>query len=79
MAKGGGKVKQKPPRRGKRLGVKLFGGQKANPGNIILRQVGSNFHPGQGTKMGKDYTIFAIKEGVVNLKTLKGRKVVEVV
>jgi len=79
MAKGGGKVKQKPPRRGKRLGVKLFGGQKANPGNIILRQVGSNFHPGQGTKIGKDYTIFAIKEGVVNFKTLKGRKVVEVV
>jgi large subunit ribosomal protein L27 len=79
MAKAGGKVSQKPPRCGKRLGVKLFGGQKANPGNIILRQVGSNFHPGQGTKMGKDYTIFAIKEGVVNFQTLKGRKVVEVV
>jgi large subunit ribosomal protein L27 len=56
----------------KRLGVKLFGGQKAIAGNIIVRQRGTKFHPGENVGMGKDFTIFALNDGVVSFK--KGRK-----
>ncbi|HVZ66913.1 MAG TPA: 50S ribosomal protein L27 [Patescibacteria group bacterium] len=63
----------------KRLGVKLFGGQKVVPGNIIVRQRGTKMHPGTNTSMGKDFTIFSLSEGVVNFKTLRGKKLVEVV
>ncbi|GIV35490.1 MAG: 50S ribosomal protein L27 [Chitinophagales bacterium] len=52
----------------KRLGVKLFGGQHAYPGNIIVRQRGTKFHPGKGVGLGKDYTIFAITEGKVEFR-----------
>ena len=55
-----------------RLGVKLFGGQKAIAGNIIVRQRGTKFHPGNGVGLGKDHTIFAMKDGVVTFK--KGYK-----
>ena len=50
----------------KRLGVKLFGGQFAKTGGIIVRQRGSSFHPGENVGMGKDYTLFALKDGIVN-------------
>lgn len=64
----------------KRLGVKLFGGQDAFPGNIIIRQRGTKFHAGTGVKIGKDHTIFAIEEGVVSFTTKKNnRKYVSVV
>jgi len=79
MAKTGGKFSQKPPRAGKRLGIKKYGGEKVASGNIIVRQIGSTCHPGNGTKMGKDFTIFAISEGKVNFKKLKGKQIVEVV
>ncbi len=49
----------------KRLGVKLFAGEKAKNGNILVRQKGTKFHPGLGTKMGSDYTIYAVKQGLV--------------
>lgn len=62
----------------KRLGVKLYGGAKANPGNIIVRQKGTKFFPGDGVDMGKDYTLFAIREGVVNFKLRKGKQIIEV-
>ena len=62
----------------KRLGVKLYGGEKAIPGNIIVRQRGSKFFPGENARMGKDYTIYAVSSGVVNFKTKKGKKFVEV-
>lgn len=62
----------------KRLGVKKFGGMKVIPGNILVRQKGSKFQPGPGVDMGKDFTLFAIQEGVVNFKTLRGKKFVEV-
>ena len=52
----------------KRLGVKLFGGQVALAGNIIVRQRGTKFHPGNGVGIGKDFTIFALKDGVVEFK-----------
>jgi len=62
----------------KRLGVKLYGGQKAKIGNIIARQKGSKFFPGVGVSMGRDFTLFAIREGIVNFKSLNGKKIVEV-
>ena len=63
----------------KRLGVKVYGGQKAIAGNIIVRQRGTRVFPGDGVDMGKDYTIFAITNGVVNFKTRRGKKFVEVI
>lgn len=56
----------------KRLGVKLFGGQTARSGNILVRQRGTKFHAGDNVGMGKDYTLFALTDGVVAFKT--GRK-----
>lgn len=63
----------------KRLGVKIYGGQKAEKGNIIVRQKGTKFHPGLGVSMGRDFTLFALIDGVVKFKNLKGRKFVEIV
>lgn len=64
----------------KRLGVKLFGGQSAIAGNIIVRQRGTKFHPGNGVGLGKDYTIYALKDGVVEFKKgFKNRTFVHVV
>lgn len=56
----------------KRLGVKLFGGQSAIAGNIIVRQRGTKYHVGNGVGLGKDHTIFALKDGTVEFK--KGYK-----
>lgn len=56
---------------GKRLGVKLFGGQKVAPGQIIIRQRGSKFYPGEGTRQGRDDTIFALREGRVEFQKTK--------
>ena len=63
----------------KRLGIKLYGGQKAKSGNIIARQRGTKVHPGLGVGMGKDYTLFARISGAVKFRTLRGKKVVEIV
>ena len=62
----------------KRLGVKIYGGSKVIPGNIIVRQKGTKFHPGDGVSMGKDFTLFALKEGVVAFKTRQGKQIVEI-
>lgn len=62
----------------KRLGVKIYGGQKATRGNIIVRQKGTKFFPGNGVSMGRDFTLFAVAEGIVNFKASRGKKVVEV-
>jgi large subunit ribosomal protein L27 len=62
----------------KRLGVKLYGGQKAIAGNIIVRQKGSKFVPGSGVGMGKDFTLFALTDGTVTFKMKQGKKMVEV-
>lgn len=56
----------------KRLGVKLYGGQPAKAGNILVRQRGTKFHAGENVGMGKDFTLFALTDGVVTFKT--GRK-----
>lgn len=63
----------------KRLGVKIYGGQNAKIGNIILRQKGTKFYPGKGTSLGKDYTLFATSNGIVNFRNLRGKKVVEII
>ncbi|MBR2274309.1 MAG: 50S ribosomal protein L27 [Alphaproteobacteria bacterium] len=54
---------------GRRLGVKKFGGESVISGNIIIRQRGTKFHPGNNVGMGKDHTIFATTEGKVEFKT----------
>ncbi len=77
--KAGGTTKGNRDSIAKRLGVKIYGGQKAIPGNIILRQKGSKVFPGNGVGMGKDYTLFALEEGIVNFKLRRGKKIVEVV
>ena len=55
----------------KRLGVKLFGGQVATAGNIIIRQRGTKFHPGRNVGIGKDFTLYALTDGVIEFKTKK--------
>lgn len=63
----------------KRLGVKLYGGQKAKSGSIIVRQKGTKFFPGEGVSMGRDFTLYAIKEGILKFKSLNGKKIIEVI
>ena len=57
---------------GRRLGVKRFGGEIVLPGNIIVRQRGTKFHPGTGVGMGRDHTLFALNQGRVSFKTRSG-------
>ena len=66
--KGVGSSKNGRESHSKRLGIKMFGGQVVEPGNIIVRQRGTAFHPGNGVGIGKDHTIFAMVEGVVEFK-----------
>ncbi|OGE83182.1 MAG: 50S ribosomal protein L27 [Candidatus Doudnabacteria bacterium RIFCSPHIGHO2_01_FULL_49_9] len=58
----------------KRLGVKLFGGQKANAGNVIIRQRGTKYKPGVNVRLGTDDTIYAVKPGVVKFNAKKIRR-----
>lgn len=58
----------------KYLGVKLFAGQKAQPGSIIIRQRGSHFKAGKNVKLGTDYTIYATKDGVVQFSQKRAKK-----
>jgi large subunit ribosomal protein L27 len=62
----------------KRLGVKIYGGQFAIPGNIIVRQKGTRINPGKGVEMGRDFTIFATEKGKVTFSTLRGKKYVSI-
>ncbi len=74
-----GKTNQKSNRPGQRRGVKIFGGQKVGVGQIIVRQVGSKFHSGEGTKQGKDFTIYAMRPGLVKFIRKLGKKIITVV
>ncbi|MCE0506512.1 MULTISPECIES: 50S ribosomal protein L27 [unclassified Roseivivax] len=77
--KAGGSSRNGRDSAGRRLGVKLYGGQSAIPGNIIVRQRGTKFYPGAGVSIGKDHTLFATTEGAVNFrKGFKGRTFVSV-
>lgn len=78
--KGVGSSKNGRESESKRLGVKIFGGQEVIPGNIIVRQRGTKFHPGANVGIGRDHTIFALKEGkVVFKKGMKDRTFISVV
>ena len=76
--KGGGSTRNGRDSAGRRLGVKLYGGQAVIPGNIIVRQRGTHFHPGDGVGRGGDDTLFALREGQVQFGTRRGRRVVNV-
>ncbi|MEQ9145912.1 MAG: 50S ribosomal protein L27 [Parvibaculaceae bacterium] len=70
--KAGGSSRNGRDSEGRRLGVKKAGGQRVIPGNIIIRQRGTKWHPGDNVGMGKDHTIFATVEGTVNFRTRAG-------
>ncbi len=77
--KAGGSSRNGRDSPGKRLGVKIFGGQRVIPGNIIVRQRGTRFHPGKGVGMGRDHTLFALVPGQVQFRRRYGRTYVHVV
>jgi len=70
--KGEGSVKNGRDSNSKRLGVKIYGGQPAIAGNIIIRQRGTVYHPGKNVGVGKDYTLFALTDGTVEFR--KGKQ-----
>ena len=72
--KGEGSVKNGRDSQSKRLGVKIFGGQAAIAGNIIIRQRGTVYHPGKNVGVGRDFTIFALTDGVVEFRRGKNDK-----
>ena len=77
--KAGGSSRNGRDSAGRRLGVKKYGGQAVAPGNIIIRQRGTKWHPGENVGMGKDHTIFALTEGTVTFrKTSAGKTFVGV-
>jgi large subunit ribosomal protein L27 len=77
--KAGGSSRNGRDSRGRRLGVKKFGGETVLPGNIIIRQRGTKYHPGDNVDMGRDHTIFAKTSGAVSFHTTtRGRTFVSV-
>jgi large subunit ribosomal protein L27 len=76
--KAGGSSRNGRDSAGRRLGIKLFGGQIAIPGNIIVRQRGTKYYPGAGVDMGTDHTLFAITEGRVEFREKAGKMMVSV-
>jgi len=75
--KAGGSSRNGRDSAGQRRGVKRFGGQEVVAGNIIVRQVGSTFHAGEGVGTGKDYTLFALRDGVVKFEKYSRHKAVK--
>ncbi len=75
--KAGGSSRNGRDSAGQRRGVKRFGGQEVVAGNILVRQLGTKFHPGEGVGMGKDFTLFALTDGVVKYEKYMRRKVVK--
>ncbi|MBL0717453.1 MAG: 50S ribosomal protein L27 [Desulfosarcina sp.] len=77
--KAGGSSRNGRDSNGQRRGIKRYGGNKVNAGNIIARQVGTRIHPGTNVGMGKDYTLFSLIDGVVAFERLgRSRKKVSV-
>ena len=72
--KGEGSVKNGRDSQSKRLGVKIFGGQPAISGNIIVRQRGTEYHPGKNVGVGKDFTLFALNDGIVEFRKGKNNR-----
>lgn len=76
--KAGGSSRNGRDSESKRLGVKKFGGEAVVPGNIIVRQRGTKFYPGDNVGMGKDHTLFSLVEGQVKFLIRRGKKLVTV-
>jgi large subunit ribosomal protein L27 len=76
--KGVGSSKNGRDSNSQRLGVKRFGGQFVTSGSILIRQRGTQFHPGENVKIGRDDTLFAVKDGNVKFENLHGRRVISV-
>ena len=72
--KGEGSVKSGRDSHSKRLGVKIYGGQPAISGNILIRQRGTQYHPGKNVGLGSDFTIFAMTNGIVEFKKGKNNR-----
>lgn len=72
--KGEGSVKNGRDSQSKRLGVKIFGGQPALAGNILVRQRGTSYHPGKNVGVGRDFTLFALTDGLVEFRKGKDNK-----
>jgi large subunit ribosomal protein L27 len=78
--KAGGSSRNGRDSAGQRLGVKRFGGQVVKAGNILIRQIGTTVHPGKNVGMGRDYTLFALIDGVVEFQRCsKDRKKINIV
>ena len=78
--KAGGSSRNGRDSAGQRLGVKRYGGQVVKAGNILIRQIGSTVHPGKNVGMGRDYTLFALIDGVVQFQRYgKDRKKVSII
>lgn len=76
--KAGGSSRNGRDSKGQRRGVKRFGGQIVRAGNILVRQLGTKFHPGRNVGMGRDYTLFAKTDGVVQFEVVRNRKRVSI-
>lgn len=76
--KGGGSTRNGRDSNSQRLGVKRYGGEFVIPGNIIVRQHGTKFKPGNNVGLGKDYTIYSMVEGQVTFEVKHGRKYISV-
>ena len=76
--KGGGSSRNGRDSNSQRLGVKRFGGEQVNAGEIIVRQRGTHFHPGEGVGRGGDDTLFALVAGKVQYGTRRGRRVINI-
>ena len=72
--KGAGSTKNGRDSNSKRLGVKKFGGEQVRAGNILIRQRGMKFKPGLNVGCGKDFTLFALKEGIIKFDSYEGNK-----
>lgn len=77
--KGGGSTKNGRDSQSKRLGVKAYAGTKVLAGSIIVRQRGTKVYPGANVGLGKDYTLFALKDGTVQFGESNGKKIVSIV
>ncbi len=71
--KGQGSSRNGRDSNGQRRGMKVFGGQEVSAGSILVRQVGTRIHPGQNVGLGRDYTLFALKDGTVRYGKSRGR------
>lgn len=76
---GGSQASQKTQRVGKRLGLKISGGEKVRAGNILIRQRGTQYHPGENVGLGRDFTLFSLADGIVKFYIRHSRRFVSVV